>query len=394
MKGYIFISNGRTVPTEQYQSKNPVKTGSFEGVAIYAANKMGWKLYQGINRQYADELKGVDYDITFYDQNIYRSIFDIKNNLKGYRNLCKMLADHPDIEIIHCNTPIGGVIGRLCGKKYGKKVIYTAHGFHFYKGAPVVNRTIFKWIEQWMAHYTDVLITINKEDYEAAQKFTLKKGGRVFYVPGIGVNSCVFDSVTIDKFAKKQEIGVPADAHLCLGVGDLNDNKNVDTMIKAIAKSPETVHLAICGFGPMEGQLRELCKALGVDERVHFLGFRTDVSELYKASDFLFMASKREGLPRTTMEAMCAGLPCLCSNIRGNIDLIDDGKGGFLISPLDADGFAEAISKLISNPLMCEDMGAYNRAKVKAFDKEVVEKAMCDIFTIFEKQGGLKGLYY
>lgn len=379
-KGYIFIANGRIVPIEQYQSKEPVKTGSFEGAAMYAANEMGWKLYQGINRQYAEELKGVDYDITFYDQNIYRSIFDIKNNWKGYKHLCRMLEQHPDIEIIHCNTPIGGVIGRLCGKRYGKKVIYTAHGFHFYKGAPFVNRTLFKWIEKWMAHYTDLLITINKEDFEAAQKLHLKESGRAVYVPGIGINSNVFDNVSIDPVEKKREIGVPVDAHLCLGVGDLNDNKNVVTMIKAIANSPASVHLALCGFGPLENQLRELCKTLNIEERVHFLGFRCDVSELYKASDFLFMASKREGLPRTTMEAMCAGIPCLCSKIRGNTDLIDEGKGGFLVSPLDADGFAKAIKCLIENPLLREEMGKYNREKVKAFDIEIVRKEMCNLF--------------
>ena len=381
--GYIFISNGRIVPVEQYQSKEPIKTGSFEGAAMYAAHEMGWKLYQGINKKCAKQLKCLDYDITFYDQNIYRNIFDIKNNCKGYRRLCKMLEEHPDIKIIHCNTPIGGVIGRLCGKKYGKKVIYTVHGFHFYKGAPLVNRTIFKWIEQWMARYTDILITINKEDYEAAQKFTLKKGGRTVYVPGIGINSKVFDSIVVDKVAKKQEIGVPADAHLCLGVGDLNDNKNVVTMIKAVTKSPATVHLALCGFGPLEGQLRDLCKSLNVEDRVHFLGFRTDVSELYKASDFLFMASKREGLPRTTMEAMCAGIPCLCSKIRGNTDLIDEGKGGFLVPPLDADGFAEAIKRLIENPVLREEMGNYNRKKVKAFDIEIVKSKMLGIYKEF-----------
>lgn len=379
-KGYIFIANGRIIPKEQYESKEPIKTGSFEGAAMYAANEMGWKLYQGINRRYAEVLKGVDYDITFYDQNIYRSIFDIKNNWRGYKNLCEMLEKHPDIAVIHCNTPIGGVIGRLCGKKYGKKVIYTVHGFHFYKGAPLINRTLFKWIEQWMAHYTDLLITINKEDYEAAQKLTLKKGGRAVYVPGIGINSSVFDNEYVDPVAKKREIGVPEDAHLCLGVGDLNDNKNVATMIKAIAKSPNTVHLALCGFGPLENQLRELSKSLNIEDRVHFLGFRRDVSELYKASDFLFMASKREGLPRTTMEAMCAGIPCLCSNIRGNVDLIDEGKGGFLIPPLDADGFAEAIKHLIENPQLRKEMGNYNKEKVKAFDIEVVKSKMLKIY--------------
>ena len=190
----------------------------------------------------------------------------------------------------------------------------------------------------------------------------------------------MFDSVTVDKAAKKQEIGVPTDAHLCLGVGDLNDNKNVVTMVKTIEKSPASVHLALCGFGPLEGQLRELCKSLNVDDRVHFLGFRNDVSELYKASDFLFMASKREGLPRTTMEAMCAGIPCLCSNIRGNTDLIDEGKGGYLISPLDVDGFAEVIKRLIGDENLRQQMGAYNREKVKAFDIKVVREEMCNLF--------------
>lgn len=379
-KGYIFIANGRVVPVEQYQSREPIKTGSFEGAAIYAANEMGWKLYQGINKKYAEELESVDYNITFYDQNIYRSIFDIKNNWKAYKRLCNMLEMYPNIEIIHCNTPIGGVIGRLCGLKYKKKVIYTVHGFHFYNGAPLLNRTLFKWIEQWMAHYTDVLITINQEDYQAAQKLSLKKGGHVVYIPGIGINSSLFDKVFVDPIAKKQEIGVPAEAHLCIGVGDLNDNKNVVTMIKAIAKSPKSVHLALCGCGPMEKYLKDLCQALSVEDRVHFLGFRRDISELYKASDLLLMTSKREGLPRTTMEAMCAGIPCLCSNIRGNTDLIDEGKGGYLVNPLDADAFAKAISDLVENPQLRKDMGAYNREKIKAFDITVVKSKMLELF--------------
>ena len=379
-KGYLFIANGREEPLEKYQSKEPVRTGSFEGTSMYAANQMGWKLYMGINKQYAEQLKGVDYDVTFYDQYIYRSIFDVKRNWIAYRRLCKMLEAHPDIEVIHCNTPIGGVLGRICGHKYQKKVIYTAHGFHFYKGAPLVNRTIFKWIEQWMARYTDMLITINHEDFEVAQKMHLKKGGKVVYVPGIGIDTAMYDNVVVDASKKKAEIGVPADANLCLGVGDLNDNKNVVTMVKAIAKTAPSVHLALCGFGPLEQQLRQLCIDLNVVDRVHFLGYRTDVKELYKASDFLFMASKREGLPRTTMEAMCAGIPCICSKIRGNTDLIDEGKGGYLVAPLDADGFADAISRIINNPEKAKAMGEYNLEKVRAFDIEVVKKIMCNLF--------------
>ena len=122
--------------------------------------------------------------------------------------MSKIVSEN-DYDIVHCHTPIASICTRLACKKHrkkGLKVIYTAHGFHFYKGAPFVNRSIFKCIEQWLARYTDVLITINKEDYEAAQKFTFKKGGRAVYVPGIGINSKVYDSVVVDKVAKKQEI--------------------------------------------------------------------------------------------------------------------------------------------------------------------------------------------
>lgn len=380
VKGYLFISNGRESKKEELGSLEPIKTSSFSAPAIYAANFLGWKLYQGYNRTFADQIKNVDYDITYYNMNIFRNIFDWKANYKAYKNLCGFLETHPDIEIIHCNTPIGGVLGRICGHKYNKKVVYTAHGFHFYKGAPFVNRTIFKWVEQWMAHYTDLLITINHEDYEAAQKMHLKKGGKVVYVPGVGINTKLYDDVNVNPLQKKTDIGVPEDAHLCLGVGDLNDNKNVVTMVRAIAKTDSSVHLALCGFGPLENYLKQLCDELKVSDRVHFLGYRTDVKELYKASDFLFMASKREGLPRTTMEAMCAGVPCICSKIRGNTDLIDEGKGGYLVSPMDDEGFAEAIRKLLSDPEAAKSMGEYNRQKVKAFDIELVKEEMIKLY--------------
>ena len=149
-KGFLYIANGRLVPKQQEDSLEPFRTTSFEAPCMWAASQLGMKLYMGINRTYAPELKSVDYDITFYNQHIYRNIFDIKEIKIGYDNLCCFLEAHPDISVVHCNTPIGGVLGRICGKKYGKKVIYMAHGFHFYKGAPLLNRTIFKFIEREM----------------------------------------------------------------------------------------------------------------------------------------------------------------------------------------------------------------------------------------------------
>ena len=379
-KGYLFIANGRVVPREQELSLEPVKTGSFEAPCMYAAEKLGYKLYMGINRDYADQLKGVDYDITFYNQHIYRNIFGLKDIWIGYRNLCRFLDAHPDVEVIHCNTPIGGVLGRICGKKYHKKVIYMAHGFHFYKGAPLLNRIIFKPIEKWLAHKTDCLITINQEDYEAALKFRLAKDGKVYKVNGVGVDLHSFDGVSIDKESKKAELQLPQDAIVGIVVGDLNENKNVETIIRALPLVEANVHLLICGFGPLEEKLKLLAEELGVKEQCHFLGFRTDVKELYLLSDMFVFASQREGLPRSTMEAMLAGLPCVVSKIRGNVDLIEEGKGGLLVPAKDAEAFAAAMKKMVCNPEMRKQFGIYNKERIRQYDIDVVKKQMVEIF--------------
>lgn len=379
-KGYLFIANGRVVPREQELSLEPVRTGSFEAPCMYAANELGYKLYMGINRDYADQLKGVDYDITFYNQHIYRSIFGFRDIWIGYKNLCRFLEEHPDVEVIHCNTPIGGVLGRVCGKKYHKKVIYMAHGFHFYQGAPLANRTVFKFIEQQMAHRTDILITINQEDYEAAQRFNLAEGGKVYKVNGVGVDLHAFDSVNVDIKEKRTSVGLPDDAIVGIVVGDLNDNKNVATIVRALPFTYPNVHLLICGFGPLGQKLKQLAEEGNVSERCHFLGFRTDVKELYKASDMFIFASQREGLPRSTMEAMLAGLPCVVSRIRGNVDLIDESKGGLFFSPKDYKRLAEEINMLAGDERLRKEYGRYNQERIQQYDIEVVKKQMLEIY--------------
>ena len=379
-KGFLYIANGRVVPKDQEDSLEPFRTTSFEAPCMWAADQLGMKLYMGINRTYASELKCMDYDITFYNQHIYRSIFDIKTIKIGYQNLCRFLEAHPDISVVHCNTPIGGVLGRICGKKYGKKVIYMAHGFHFYKGAPLLNRTLFKFIEKCMARKTDCLITINQEDYEAAKKFKLNKGGKVFKVNGVGVNLNSFNGVSVNVKEKRESLALPENAVVGIVVGDLNNNKNVETIIRALPLADSNIHIIICGFGPLERTLKKLAKDLGVDERCHFLGFRTDVKELYLASDIFIFASQREGLPRSTMEAMLAGLPCVVSRIRGNVDLIDEHKGGTLFPPKDFDSLAKELSILADNPSMRAKYGAHNKERIKEYDIEVVNQQMLDIY--------------
>lgn len=378
--GYLFISNDRVVPKEQELSLDDINIGSFEKSCIDAANVLGFELYMGINRYYANQIKCTDYDISFYNQHIYRNIFGLKDIIIGYKNLSSFLKTHENIQVIHCNTPIGGVLGRICGYKYHRTVIYTAHGFHFYKGAPLINRTLFYWIEKWMARYTNVLITINKEDFNVAKSFRLQEGGKCYYVPGVGVDINAFDDIKVNIETKRLEFGLRLDDKVGIVVGDLNSNKNVGLIIKATALCSVHLHLLICGVGPKEKYLRKLAQSLNVSDRIHFLGYRTDVRELYKISDIFIFASKREGLPRTTMEAMCAGLPCIVSKIRGNVDLIDEGKGGFLVEPCDTRGFANAIDLLLSDVEMQNRFIQYNKSKICGFSTDVVIKEMTDIY--------------
>lgn len=379
-KGYLFIANDRKRGEEFEASLAPIKTGTFEKSSIAAANEVGYKLYQGINRLYPEKIKSEDYEIEFYNQHIYRNIFNIKEIYKGYRNLCNFLKIHEDIEIIHCNTPIGGVLGRLAGTKFNKKVVYMAHGFHFYKGAPLFNRIFLKSIEKWLAHKTDVLITINEEDYQNALKFKLKPRGRVYKVSGVGMDIENYSSIEID-YGLRKSIGVENSDFICISLGDLNKNKNYTTVIDAISKTKsKDIHYLICGLGPLEHKLKRQVIRLGLEKQVHFLGFRSDGPQLMGIADCTIISSFREGLPRTTMEAMASGLPCIVSDIRGNRDLIEDGKGGFLVDPKSPESFAKSILKLKRDKDLCKKMSEWNLSKIKDFSLDTVKSQILEIF--------------
>lgn len=361
------------------------KISSFAFSSIFAAKELNLLFYQAANwSEAADNQIEIDenhYGIKIFNVPIARSPFS-KENITAYKQIVKIIKDE-NIDYIHCNTPVGGLLGRLAGKKCNvQKVIYQAHGFHFYKGASKKNWLIYYPIEKWLAHYTDAIITINKEDYEAAQKFKLKKGGKVYYVPGVGINTNEFapHDTEVGK-QKRKELGIPEDAVTLISAGELNQNKNNSVIISALAKCKnKNIHYILCGVGPLEEQLKYQAEKLELQDRVHFLGYRTDIKELFAAADVFVMPSFREGLSRSIMEAMASGLPCIVSKIRGNVDLIIEGEGGFLCSPTSAEAFAEAIDNFCSNSEFKEKMRVFNLEYVKNFEISVVEKELLDIY--------------
>jgi glycosyltransferase involved in cell wall biosynthesis len=304
-----------------------------------------------------------------------------KGNLTAVAQI-KKLVEEKDYDMVHCHTPIAAACTRIACRKLRKKgvrVLYTAHGFHFYKGAPLINWLLYYPVEKLLSNYTDVLITINREDYELAQrKMNAKK---VCLVPGVGVDTEKYGQAIAEKSYLKKELSIPDSATVLLSVGELNDNKNHAVLIRALAKAnAPLMHYCIAGTGALKPALELLAESLNISKQVHFLGYRNDIPALCKASDIFCFSSKREGLPVSLMEAMAAGLPCVASDIRGNRDLIIDGEGGFLVPPEDVDGFTEAIVRLTADREMCERMGAANRENVRTYDIANVMSEMREIY--------------
>ena len=299
----------------------------------------------------------IPYCDTYYDIPFERNPLKIRN-IKAYRKL-KKLIDSEKFDIIHCHTPVGAMLTRLAAvkaRKKGSKVFYTAHGFHFYTGAPLVNWMLYYPVEKWLAHKTDVLITINKEDYKRAQKF---KAREIVYVPGVGIDLNRFNKQG-DREKKKKELGLSDNAFVLLSVGEVNKNKNHKIVINALKELPNCWYV-VCGKGPLFEENRELANNLGVANRFIQTGYQDNVEDFYHMADIFVFPSYREGLPVSIMEAMASGLPVVCTKIRGNCDLIQEGKGGYYFNPNDLTGLIDILKKMISNPAALTQMGNYNK---------------------------------
>lgn len=323
------------------------------------------------------DVKGNIYDIPFE-----RSPFSPKN-LKAYFALKKVITTG-NYDVIHCNTPVGGILTRLAAnakrKKGEVKVIYEAHGFHFFKGGPLKNWLLWYPVEKWFSKYANVLITINQMDYTLASKnFRAEK---VKYIPGVGLNLQQFEAAKRESDLRT-EFALPEDVKIVLSVGELNKNKNHQVIIRAIAHLEDPkIHYFLAGNGPLNGELAQLAKDHGVEKNVHFLGYRRDVPSLLKNADVYAFPSLREGLGMASIEAMATGLPIVTSNRHGINDYSENGVTGFKYAPNDYLGFAEGIRKIVYDADLKRKMGEHN---VSVSQRFTVEKSMDALSAIYRE---------
>jgi glycosyltransferase EpsD len=259
------------------------------------------------------------------------------NNLKAIKQL-KKIINNEKFEIIHCHTPMGSVVTRLAAKearkKYNTRVIYTAHGFHFYKGAPMINWIIYYPIEKVCSRWTDCLITINKEDYELAKKKF--KAKQVEYVHGVGLDTTKFEKELSneEKIEFRKSLGIKENDIVFSYVAELNKNKNqilLINTIKELKKEKDTIKLLLVGDGNLYDYYKEVIQKENLQDNVMLLGRRNDINEILSITDIYLASSLREGLPVNIMEAMYKGLPVIATDNRGHRELINNNENGFIL---------------------------------------------------------------
>lgn len=311
-------------------------------------------------------------------------------NVEAYRQM-RQLMHREHYDIIHCHTPMGGVITRLAARdarKQGTRVIYTAHGFHFFKGAPLRNWLFYFPVEKFLARYTDCLITINEEDYRNAQKYRFR-AKQIVKVHGAGVDTERFSPVPEEEKRRlREQADIAQDAFVLIYVAEFIPRKNHAFLLKAAAELREQIpelQVLLAGQGRELERCQALAKRLKLEGCVHFLGYRTDVEKLYQMADVAVSTSKQEGLPMNVLEAMACGLPIVCTRIRGHVDLEKPESMLWVYPDKAQKPFYQSILKMKEKYIDKKNVLFHFPDAVDQYDEKHVVQQLADIYKILKE---------
>ncbi|MFJ7680008.1 glycosyltransferase family 4 protein [Peribacillus sp. NPDC097198] len=310
-----------------------------------------------------------------------------KENIISYKKIKKLVIDEA-YDLIHTHTPVASFVTRLaCRNIENVKILYTAHGFHFYKGAPIKNWILFYLMEKTAAKWTDGIITINNEDFKLSKKFNIRKNGQVFLIPGIGVDTSQFKSLTLEEKKKlRSEFGYKEDDFLLIYAAELNRNKNQEFLIKNVAllkKSYPNIKLLLAGDGELKKVYEKYIDMLNVRDNVNLLGYRSDLAKIVPMCDVGVSASLREGLGINIIEYMSCELPVVASENRGHKEIIKNGENGFLFKMDNSNYFNKLIENLYIDSSLIEKLGANAVDSIDKFSIENSKKVMGEIYSLY-----------
>lgn len=313
-------------------------------------------------------------DIPYCDKKIdvnFARGFNLKQNIESYKQMKKVFMDN-HYDIVSCHTPFGGAITRLAFKNLkikNTKMVYMAHGFHFYKGAPLLNWLLYYNAEKYLAKYTDDLITMNLDDYEIAKE---KFKTNVHYVKGVGLDTNKFDfEMSLEeKNNFRKSLGLKENDFVLTYVAEYTKEKRqlwlIDTLIP-ILKEHKNMKLLLPGRDSLNGILEQTVKDLNLEKQVKILGFRTDIPKILKISNLAVSTSSREGLPLNIIEAMYCGLPIVATACRGNRDLICNNKNGYIVDINNKEQFRKKV-------LYFYNTSNEKLESIKNEDKKIIEQ--------------------
>lgn len=335
----------------------------------------GWRV-DGMALEATNCAKCIESFDRVWDVQWSRNPLDLSNFWQAPATI-RQVVDQGEYDIVHIHTPVAAFVTRYALKNWqGKKkpqIIYTAHGFHFHQGSNPVRNAIFIALEKLAGAWCDYLVTINREDEEAAKRYNLVPSDRIDYMPGIGVDSQYYHpnaTTAVDIERVRQELGLTPETSLFLSIAELNPGKRHRDILHALAKLDRSdVCIAFAGDGPLLEDLKLLASQLRVIDRVRFLGFRSDIITLIRASNATILASEREGLPRSIMESLCLEVPVIGTKIRGVKDLLAD-RCGLLVEVGDTEGLAKAMAWILDNPQEARAMGIKGRKRMASYDIE------------------------
>lgn len=338
-----------------------------------------------ISNEKSEQLKNElrEMNVNCFQINFDRGILS-KSNIEAYKQIKKILKENT-YDLVHMHSPIGGVCGRIAARKYRKKgtrTIYTAHGFHFYKGAPILNWITFYPIEKYLSRYTDCLITINQEDYQLARKRFKAKKVELIHGVGVDENKFNFKMTDDEKYRLKRSIGLKDDDFVLIQIGELNKNKNQIMSINAmkdLVEQNSKIHLLLVGKGPLDKYYENIIKEKNLGTNVHLLGYRKDVPQLLKISNCAISTSIREGLGLNIVEAMVVNKPSIVTNNRGHRELIQDSVNGFFVN--NEKELKEKINYVIKDRNFRQNVNNNRKGKIELFLSRNINKKMQEIYS-------------
>ena len=354
---------------------------NFERSDMEILKGMGYEIHVATNMEESDWLKDDgsldDLDLKKHQIDFSRSPFSL-HSLTAYRQL-KALMDENHFNLLHCHTPVAAAIARLAAmstRRRGTKVLYTDHGFHFHKKSGIKNWLFYYPVEYIMAFFTDMILAINKEDYDVIQRFHVKEKR---YIPGVGVDVRHIMSLKPDRESIRKKIGIPQSAFVILSVGELSTRKNHQVIIEALSQiHRDDIYYIICGTGDKKDELQSLVKVYGLEKKVIFAGLlpHSSILELGHVVDIGAIPSLIEGLGLAGIETLAAGKPVIGSNVHGIKDYVIDGVTGISCAPHDVKSFKEAILKLSSDKDFYRQCSGQCTQKALEFDIKNVSLLM------------------